>query len=77
MNENGPELQLSQFDRRQFYYLNLSCIFVVLAILSLIANPVYGSIVSLLFVILTILLIRACFTHEVVPADEISPNSNQ
>jgi hypothetical protein len=77
MNENEPEPQLSQFDRTQFYYLNLSCVLVVIAIFSLIVNPVYGSFISLFLVVSAILLIRACFSHEVAPADEISTISNQ
>jgi len=77
MTENDEDLQLAQFDRTQFCYLNLSCIFVILSLVVLIALPIWGPLFTLLFLMLTVGLVRACFTHDVMPADEISLNSNQ
>jgi hypothetical protein len=74
LNENEQEPQLTQFDRTQFCYLNLSCIFVLLALVALIANPIWGSLFALLFLILTVGLLRACFKHE-VKADDYSSAS--
>jgi hypothetical protein len=69
MGENEQELQLSQFDRRQFCYLNLSCIFAVLALFALITIPIWGFLFTLLFLVVTIGVLRACFTHEVKTTD--------
>jgi hypothetical protein len=65
MNENERELELSQFDRRQFLYLNLSCVFVILASILLLVNLVWGFLLAMLFVFVALVLVRACFTHEV------------
>ncbi|MHA1926084.1 MAG: hypothetical protein ACXABV_06815 [Candidatus Thorarchaeota archaeon] len=67
MNENKREPELSQFDRRQFLYLNLSCVFVILAFILLMVNLVWGFLPAMLFVFVALVLVRACFTHEVRP----------
>jgi hypothetical protein len=70
MSENEQELQLSQFDRTQFCYLNLSCISAILALVALIAIPIWGSLFTLVFMIVTMGLLRACFTYEVNAIDD-------
>ncbi|MFW9968051.1 MAG: hypothetical protein ACFFEA_12930 [Candidatus Thorarchaeota archaeon] len=76
MDLNEMEPELLQFDRRQQFYLNLSCIFVVLAFTVLLANPVWGSAFALLFFVVTIALLRACFTHEIKRTDDNTLASN-
>ena len=77
MNENEKEIQLSQFDRTQFCYLNLSCIFAILSLVVLITLPIWGSLFTLLFLILTVGLVRACFAHEIVPINDDALESDQ
>lgn len=76
MNENEHEPELSQFDRRQFLYLNLSCVFVLLAIILLIANLVWGFLPAMLFAFVALVLVRACFTHEVKSTVDATLASN-
>ncbi len=65
MNHNEPGPDLSQFDKRQRCYLNLSCVFVILAFTVLIANPVWGFVFSLLFFAAALVLLWACFSHKI------------
>ncbi|MHA2140698.1 MAG: hypothetical protein ACXADC_13305 [Candidatus Thorarchaeota archaeon] len=70
MNQNEDDAELSQFDRRQFWYLNLSCLFAILALIVLLANPVWGFLIALFLIVMALVLVRACFTHEVIPTDD-------
>jgi hypothetical protein len=69
MSGNEDEPALSQFDGRQFLYLNLSCIFAFLALFALLAIPIWGFLFTLLFLVAVIVLLRTYFTHEVSSAD--------
>jgi uncharacterized membrane protein len=79
MNDNEPEL--SQFDRTQFRYLNLSCLFVALvlivysiftalSIFSFIDIPIWDFLILLFFLITALVLIRSCIFHEVKTTDD-------
>ncbi len=69
MKQNEDEPKLSQFDRRQFCYLNLSCLFAILSLFALLANQVWGSLIALFLIVMALVLVRACFTHEVISND--------